>query len=94
MKILRKNLNTHYLMNATGLALSVLLSLVFAGAISEMPAAKSSGDSAGTSALVSSASAAVPATQMRAAVPPAVTGADPRLDEFRLDADSCCISHY
>ena len=98
MKILRKNRSARSLMNAVGLglALSVLLSLIlmFAGAISEMPAAREVGDSTSMSGIVSAATAAVPATEMFAAPAPLVIGADIRLDEFRLDPASCCISHY
>ena len=98
MKILRKHRSPRSLMHAAGLglALSVLLSLILilAGAISEMPAAREVGDSTGTSAIVSAATAAVPATEMLATPAPLVIGADSRLDEFRLDPDSCCISHY
>ncbi len=98
MKILRKNRNARSLMNTAelGLALSVLLSLVLmlAGALSEMPAPRDAGDSTGLSAIVSAATAAVPATEMLAPAAPPVIAADSRLDEFRLDRDSCCISHY
>jgi len=97
MNIFRKNRSARSLMKAAGLglALSVLLSLIvmFAGTLSEMPGAGQAGDSIGTSAIVSAATAAVPATDMLAATPPFVVG-DSGLDEFRLDRDSCCINHY
>jgi hypothetical protein len=96
MKNSRKNLS--FLMNASGpgLALSILflVILMFAAAITEMPAARHAGDSTSMSAIVSTATAAVPATEMLAATAPVVVGADSGLDEFRLAPDSCCISHY
>jgi hypothetical protein len=98
MNIFRKNRSARSLMKAAGLglALAVLLSLIviFTGAISDVPAARQAGDSIGTSAIVPTATAAVPATDMLAATPPLVAGADSGLDEFRLDRDSCCINHY
>ena len=98
MKISRTNRNARSLMQAVGLglALSVLLSLIlmFAGAISEIPATREAGDSTGTSAIISAATAAVPATEMLGAPAPLGIGAYSRLDEFRLDPASCCISHY
>jgi hypothetical protein len=98
MKILRKNRNARSLMNAVtlGLGLSVLLSMVLigAGAISEMQAARDGVDSTGLSAIVSAATAAMPVTETLPAAAPLVIGGDSRLDEFRLDPDSCCIGHY
>jgi hypothetical protein len=98
MTILRKNRSARSLINAValGLALSVVLSLMlmFAGAISDMPAAGQAADSTGTSAIVSVATAAVPATEMPGSAAPVVIGADSHLDEFRLHPDSCCINHY
>lgn len=94
MNIFRKNRSARSLMRATGLglALSVLLSLIviLADAISERPGAGQAGDSA----IVSTATAAVPATDMLAAGTPVAAGADSGLDEFRLDRDSCCINQY
>jgi hypothetical protein len=95
MKTLRKNAAVRSLKNAAalGLAVAVLLSLVlmFAGAIGEMPRGTQAEDA---TAIVSAATAAVPAAEMRAANTPLDVGADSRLDEFRLDPDSCCISYY
>ena len=98
MKILEQNFNIRSLMNAAapGLALSVLFLVILMVAVvmSEMPSERRAGDSTtSTSAFVSSATAAVPASGMLTGATPVVTGADPRLDEFRLDPDSCCISH-
>ena len=94
MNIFRKNRSVRFVMNAAGLgvALTVLLSLIlFAGAMVELWAPRQAGD---TSAIVSTATAAVPSNEMFAAAPPPVVGADSGLDEFRLDRDSCCINHY
>jgi hypothetical protein len=79
-----------------GLTLSFLVSLIlmFADALIKIRNAGYPRDLAGTSVIVSTATAAVPATEMFASAAPVVIGAGSSLDEFRLNPDSCCINHY
>jgi hypothetical protein len=95
MKILANSRIARSLVNASalGLALAFVLSLVlvFAATISDMYAA---GGGTATSAIVPSAMAAVPASQMIAATALPASDADSRPDEFRLDPAHCCIGQY